>query len=245
MEEVILIATMGKTPGAVTTSMDLLAKRGLAATTVITLMTPFHRKSAGTATAYERPRVDANELHDPDPKRIPLDYHTYVAQEVASSYYFEDRGFPRKVDLRPYVLNIPHSDLSNNIEALDFFRLCLREMLIYDPNQEGARVYVGIAGGRKAMAAMAMLFQAVVTEKVEKAWGELCEPGARITAQMVQDALHPGRDKAWYLPVQMPLPQDLSRDLRKAAERILRDPQNALTTGGEFELLWQRMLAHT
>lgn len=234
MEEVILIATMGKTPGAVTTSMDLLAERGLAATTVITLMTPFHLKSADTAIAYE-PRVDANELHNQDAKRIPRDYYTYVAQEVASSYYFEDRGFPRKVDLRPYVLNIPHSDLSDDMEALDFFRLCLREMLKYDPEQDGAAVYVGIAGGRKAMAAMAMLaatmtgwggnvFQAVVTEKVEEAWRALCEAGARISAQMVRDALHPGSDDAWYLGVPVKLPPPLQRALRARAGTVLKNP---------------------
>ena len=254
MEEVILIATMGKTPGAVTTSMDLLADRGKAATTVVTLMTPFHRKSADTATAYES-RPDASELHDPDPKRIPRDYHTYVAQQVEHGYYSDRYSFPRKVDLKPYVLNIPHSDLGNDKEALDFFRLCLREMLKYDPNQEGAPVYVGIAGGRKAMAAMAMLaatmtgwggnvFQAVVTEKVEEAWGALGKPGARVTREMLHDALHPESGDAWYLPIQMPLMPDLTRDMRAEAGRILRDPSEALTPEGKFRPVWLRLSDH-
>lgn len=193
----VLIATLGLSPGAVTTSFDLLT-RHLRDTTgkgaihkLVCLALPSRDGSGKIPNAVR-------ELHDPS--RIMTGFDRFVRDEVSCE----------EVEVCP--LNIPHRDLQKDQEAGEFLRLCLREMFAH-PNpivkqsapadltcDQTWDVWVSLSGGRKVMSSLASV-AAMMTGLGDKCYQAMLEPPdtdmrfeqlmTETDEKVIKQALHP------------------------------------------------------
>ena len=253
MARSVLIATMGTEPGAVTTSVDLLAARTpdpVRIDRLVVLMTP-RNETDGAPHAV----LSADALCTDDEDRIRDREWGMVQDEFKAQsryghqcYYVKQLDFLAPPELEPRVLNIPHDDLTAPNEAFDFLRLCISEILRHkDSTSDEWDVHVSISGGRKSMSAMALqaaimtgcaanTFQAVVSREVEQEEGEVVKHGADDDAQL-ERVMHPAiPGDAWLLPVGDAIPWKLQTPgARGWAEHLLNDPESVLDDNGQVE----------
>jgi len=254
MTKSVLIATMGTEPGAVTTSVDLLAARTpdrVLIDRLVVLMTPGHE-----ANGAPHQVLLADALHTTDEDRIRqrewrmvLDEFKPQSRYSDQCYYVFRLGFSAPPELDSRVLSIPHDDLTEPNEAFDFLRLCISEILRHkDDTEVEWDVHVSISGGRKSMSAMALqaaimtgcaanTFQAVVSRDIEREERDVVENGPSDNAQL-ERVMHPHiPDEAWLLPVGLAIPKDVqTTGLLLWARTLLEHPENALREDGQPDL---------
>ena len=142
----ILVATLGKSPGVVTTTIDALCDAGYEPKDVHCLTLPRHGANA-----------DSDELfrNDEEPSVGPIEkmLHTRAQDEE-----WWNAKYPWQPRLIWHVLNIERPDLVDSHDHFRFFQGCasvlaqLEAQLQQDSSLTG---WLSVAGGRKSMAALA------------------------------------------------------------------------------------------
>lgn len=142
----ILVATLGKSPGVVTTTIDALCDAGYEPKDVHCLTLPRHGAKA-----------DSDELfrNDEEPSVGPIEkmLHTRAQDEE-----WWNAKYPWQPRLIWHVLNIERPDLVDSHDHFRFFQGCasvlaqLEAQLQQDSSLTG---WLSVAGGRKSMAALA------------------------------------------------------------------------------------------
>lgn len=242
MSDAVLIASLGDSPGAVTTSIDLLhSVEQVQIAKLVVLMPPRAETAGGVGCETVSDRwLPAPQLHcDEKPRRRA--YCDYIAPELSgspkrASYYERELGWPKAIEAVARVVNIANDDIKCQPQALEFFRLCLREILAHKDTHD---VYVGIAGGRTSMSSL-LLTAALLAGVGGNAFCAVVPSGLARDAEQLADAspeerdrsLHPG-DSAWHLPVGLPLSETMVEDeLTEWARLAVEEPGVAFGTAG-------------
>lgn len=241
----VLIATLGKSPGAVTTSVDVLVRwlREEAADRLQVApdeVAPEHYQ-LDRLVCLMLPAIETSVTlpnpHDSlcDSTLAGDDYQHYLERhfsrrdgETGLTYYEQHYAFTRPLQCEPLVARLPHNDLRSREDAREFLRVCLKAFEAWPACEH--EVHVGIAGGRKAMSALAELaavcmgarggcFQAIAADAENEYTYEQLRGADEDT---VLRALHP--EQAHYLPVGFALEAGLQRRLHDIAVLLMRDP---------------------
>ena len=126
----VLIVSLGKSPGVVTSAVDALAREGVKVNKVVTITT----QSGDTCSKDIKGNVVKGQGG----------YVEFLISEFET--------YPEYKDIE-YIYDCNDScDIENKSECDDFLRLAVKH--IKDYNQKGYEVYVCIAGGRKSMSAL-------------------------------------------------------------------------------------------
>jgi CRISPR-associated protein (TIGR02584 family) len=189
----VLVATLGKSPGIVTTAIDALWYwKGLQVAQVHCLALPcpgagFRFADGGGADPLLREGDRIPKLHE----KLSL-LVSELDPPYGHNFYAQTHGWTLKVEWR--VVNLKTDDLLTEPDNLRFFQACAQVLVEAEhaAAREGAEAWLCIAGGRKSMSALAHTAAVFLTPSVK-----VCHAIVSNTTEDKADpVMHPGRDNS-------------------------------------------------